>query len=86
MLPVNAVKCSKKATLASLAAVHAEMADKQKRVSNVIISGLLPSAGGISDAEIFANLCEEHLSGITFFAGIDLNVGVEEYVFIFAPA
>ena len=62
LLPGNADKYSKKTALASLAAVHAEMADKQKRAKNVIVSGLLPSTADISDAELFANLCGEYLS------------------------
>jgi hypothetical protein len=45
---------------ASLAAIHIELAAKQKRSSNIIISGLAPSTDK-SDAELFVELCEDHL-------------------------
>jgi hypothetical protein len=44
-----------------LAAVHVEFADKQRRRSNVIVSGLKPCEG-FSDPELFLQLCEENLS------------------------
>ena len=57
-----AENCGSKATVASLAAMHVELVDKLKCSNNVIVSGLPPSTNGIPDADLFSNLCEEHLS------------------------
>jgi hypothetical protein len=43
-----------------LAAVHAEMAEKQRRRRNVVISGLQP-VDGIQDADLVTSLCESYL-------------------------
>jgi hypothetical protein len=45
---------------AALAAVHVELADKQRRSRNVIVSGLAPVSGK-SNAELFSELCEDNL-------------------------
>jgi hypothetical protein len=43
-----------------LAAVHVELADKQRRRCNVVVAGL-KSCAGVSDADLFLKLCEENL-------------------------
>jgi hypothetical protein len=43
-----------------LAAVHVELADKQRRRANVVVAGLKP-IDGVSDADLFLQLCEVNL-------------------------
>ena len=45
---------------AALTAMHLEMADKQKRAKNIIITGLVAQTDK-TDAELFEQLCEDHL-------------------------
>jgi len=44
----------------ALAAVHQEMADKQRRQRNVVVYGLRPTSDA-DDAELFLRLCEDYL-------------------------
>jgi len=44
----------------TLAAVHQEMAAKQRRQRNVVVYGLDP-VNGVEDAELFLQLCEDYL-------------------------
>jgi hypothetical protein len=43
-----------------LAAVHIELADKQRRRTNVVVSGIKPIVG-VADADLFLQLCEDNL-------------------------
>ena len=44
-----------------LAAVHTEMSEIHRRSKNIVIVGLAPS-DSLNDADIFTDLCEQHLS------------------------
>lgn len=50
-----------KRSKSSLAVVHLELADKARRVKNIIIRGL-PASETVTDAMVFRQLCEDHLS------------------------
>lgn len=45
----------------SLAIIHQELNDSNRRKNNVLVTGLVP-VDGTSDKELFTNLCEEHLN------------------------
>jgi len=42
-------------------AVHLDMAEKQRRARNVVVTGLKP-VDGCDDAKLFLDLCEDNLS------------------------
>jgi len=73
----------------ALAAVHQEMADRQRRQRNVMVYGLCPSSDA-DDAELFLRLCEDYLeckphifidpSAVAWVSGVRVTCVLSHYL------